>query len=70
LWLASRRLEATLHHRFDALALLVLLQVTLGITTLLLVVPLPVAVLHQGGAILLITAALVARHGMRRPARL
>lgn len=70
LWLATRRLEAPLRHRFDALALMVLLQATLGITTLLLVVPLPVAVLHQGGAILLITAALVARHGMRRRAPL
>jgi heme a synthase len=40
------------------------LQVTLGITTLVLVVPIPLAVAHQAGAIVLLTAALVLRHTM------
>jgi heme a synthase len=64
LWLAARRLDPPLRRRFDALALMALVQVGLGIATLLLVVPLPIAVLHQGGALGLITAALVALHGV------
>jgi len=39
-------------------------QVALGITTLVLVVPIPLAVAHQAGAIVLLTAALVLRHTM------
>ncbi len=42
-----------------ALAGLVLLQYALGVTTLLLVVPVPLAAMHQAVAILLLTAALV-----------
>jgi len=41
------------------------LQVALGIATLLLVVPIPLAVAHQAGAIVLLTTALVLRHMMR-----
>jgi cytochrome c oxidase assembly protein subunit 15 len=43
------------------LAMLVV-QVTLGIATLLLVVPLPLAALHQAGAVLLFAAAINAAH--------
>ena len=43
------------------------LQAALGIATLLLVVPLPLAVAHQAGALLLVTAALVAFHALRVP---
>jgi cytochrome c oxidase assembly protein subunit 15 len=42
-----------------------LLQVALGITTLLLVVPIPLAAAHQAGAVLLLTAAIVFRHSVR-----
>jgi heme a synthase len=52
-------------HAFFAMATL---QAALGISTLLLVVPLPLAVLHQAGAILLLTAGLVALHALGRPA--
>jgi cytochrome c oxidase assembly protein subunit 15 len=45
---------------------MLLLQVTLGIATLLLVVPLPLAALHQSGAVLLFAAALYAAHALRR----
>jgi cytochrome c oxidase assembly protein subunit 15 len=38
------------------------IQVMLGISTLLLVVPVPLAAAHQGGAVLLLTAALWAGH--------
>jgi heme a synthase len=41
------------------------LQVALGISTLLLVVPVPLAAAHQAGAVLLLTAAIVLRHTLR-----
>ena len=44
------------------------LQVGLGIATLVLVVPVPVAAAHQAGAVLLLTAAIVFRHTLRRVA--
>ena len=43
----------------------VILQVTLGITTLLFVVPVPLAASHQAGALVLLTAMLWARHEFR-----
>lgn len=51
-----------------ALFTLVTIQVGLGISTLLLVVPLPLALAHQLGATLVITAALVVRHALGSPA--
>jgi cytochrome c oxidase assembly protein subunit 15 len=45
---------------------MVLVQISLGITTLVLVVPLNVAVTHQAGAIVLFTLALFALHGLKR----
>ena len=70
LWVYSRRLGLAPRARtaLDALFAMATLQAGLGIATLLLVVPLPVAVTHQAGAILLVTAAVVARHALR-PAR-
>jgi len=46
----------------------VVLQVGLGIATLLLVVPIPLAAAHQTAAVLLLTAAIVLRHTLRRTA--
>ena len=43
-----------------------LLQVTLGISTLLLHVPLYLAAAHQGGAVLLLSATLFVAHSLRR----
>ncbi len=40
-------------------------QITLGISTLLLVVPIPLAAAHQGGAVLLFAAALHNAHALR-----
>jgi heme a synthase len=51
----------------DLLLVAALLQVALGISTLLLVVPVPLAAAHQAGAMLLATAALCLRHACRRP---
>ena len=41
------------------------LQIALGIATLLMMVPIPLAAAHQGGAVLLLTAALLANHALR-----
>jgi cytochrome c oxidase assembly protein subunit 15 len=41
------------------------LQAALGISTLLLVVPIPLAAAHQAGAVLLLTAAIAFRHTLR-----
>jgi cytochrome c oxidase assembly protein subunit 15 len=41
------------------------LQATLGISTLLLIVPTALAAAHQAGAVLLLTAAIVLRHTLR-----
>ena len=43
----------------------VILQVTLGITTLLFIVPVPLAASHQAGALVLLTAMLWTRHEFR-----
>jgi len=50
----------------NALLHTVILQVALGITTLLLVVPSPLAAAHQAVALLLFTVALYLCHGLRR----
>jgi cytochrome c oxidase assembly protein subunit 15 len=48
------------------LVIALLVQVALGISTLLLHVPVPLAAAHQGGAVLLLTAALFASHVLVR----
>lgn len=66
-WLWSLRvpLRPRTHTAFHGLALAVLVQVSLGITTLLLVVPVPIAAMHQAGALVLFTAVLWVIHEMR-----
>lgn len=51
-----------------ALGATVLLQYLLGVTTLLLIVPVGLGTLHQACAVAVLTAALVAVHLQRRPA--
>ena len=41
------------------------LQIALGISTLLLVVPIPLAAAHQAGAVMVFAAALFAAHALR-----
>jgi len=67
LWLVGRRAILPRGPRLALHALLAaaLLQVSLGISTLLLVVPVPLAAAHQAGAVLLLTAAIVFRHKLR-----
>ncbi len=59
LWVRSRRagLSGATRRPVDALAAMVVLQLILGISTLLLVVPIPLAVLHQAGAVVLFCLA-------------
>ena len=66
LWAFGRRAAAAHRARLalDALLLAASLQAALGIATLLLVVPLPLAVAHQAGAMLLVTAAVVTLHAL------
>lgn len=67
LWLSARRyaLPARTRLAFHAVFGLALLQVTLGIATLLLRVPIPLASAHQAGALALFTALLFAAHELR-----
>ncbi|NOR39858.1 MAG: heme A synthase [Gammaproteobacteria bacterium] len=66
LWLVSLRhtLAAPVRTGMHLLLVTAVLQVSLGISTLLLHVPVPLAAAHQAGALLLFTAALYVRHRM------
>jgi len=66
--LLARRTAQLLRLRIGLYLLLAatVLQVVLGITTLLLVVPIPLAAAHQGGAVVLLTAVLFMTHQLRR----
>jgi cytochrome c oxidase assembly protein subunit 15 len=66
-WLQARREALAPRARLAGHLLLgmLALQVALGIATLLLLVPIPLAAAHQGGAVLLVTAALLANHALR-----
>jgi len=59
-------LPSPVQARMGLLLTALALQVTLGITTLILIVPLPLAVAHQGGAVVLLSATLYALHGLKR----
>jgi len=67
LWRESRQVPLTNRGRkvYTALPLVALLQMGLGIATLLLHVPVVVAVLHQLGAVLVLTAGLLALAGLQ-----
>ncbi len=57
----SRRARLAAHLLLGALAV----QIALGISTLLLAVPVPLAAAHQAGALVVFTAALLAAHALR-----
>jgi cytochrome c oxidase assembly protein subunit 15 len=67
LWAAGvrSRLSKPGRKALHALLAVAALQVALGISTLLLVVPIPLAAAHQAGAVLLLTAAIFLRHTLR-----
>jgi heme a synthase len=64
LWARSLRMPATRVQRvaIHALAAAAIAQATLGITTLLMVVPVSLGAAHQGGAVVLLSMALLALH--------
>jgi heme a synthase len=70
LWLVGRRAALPPHAALvlHALGAMASLQFALGVSVLLLVVPIPLAAAHQAGAVLLLTAAVAFRHALRRPA--
>jgi cytochrome c oxidase assembly protein subunit 15 len=57
-WLAVKRVPSALITSGFAVACFAVLQATLGVWTLLLVVPIPLALAHQAGALVLFAAAL------------
>jgi len=67
LWLMSRGVQMEARARFacNALMLTLALQIMLGISTLLLVVPVALAAAHQAGALLLFANALWVSHELR-----
>eukprot|EP00842_Homolaphlyctis_polyrhiza_P004963 jgi/Hompol1/5468/HPOL_004463-RA len=67
LWIYSRRLPLPAVSRIATNALLGvgIIQVTLGITTLLYLVPIPLAAAHQSGSLTLLTVALWLVHTLR-----
>lgn len=70
-WFAASRAPLAPRARLASHVLLVAVgvQVTLGIATLLLIVPVPLASAHQAGAVVLLTAALWAAFEVRQPRR-
>lgn len=69
-WMAAQRVGMPRGARIavHALAAALAIQIALGVATLLLVVPVPLAVAHQGGAVLLLSAAVWAMHELRAAA--
>ncbi len=66
-WLFARRfaLEPRMRTVTHLLVAMLIIQLTLGITTLLFQVPVSLAALHQAGALVLLTIALYINHGLR-----
>ncbi|MEO8143901.1 MAG: COX15/CtaA family protein [Betaproteobacteria bacterium] len=64
LWWQARSTQAKIaaHHLLG----MFLIQASLGISTLLLSVPVPLAAMHQAGAVLLLATALWTAHGLQR----
>jgi len=66
-WLRVRREAASSRAKLgaDLLLAMLALQIALGIATLLLAVPIPLAAAHQAGALLVFSAALFVVHSLR-----
>jgi heme a synthase len=67
-WLTALRLRPTPSARvaIHLLMLMAAIQVTLGISTLLLHVPVALAATHQAGALVLLTLALLVNHRLQK----
>lgn len=66
LWLSARRLPVRLRHRAHLLLGMIGVQIALGVSTLLLHVPVALASAHQTGALVLFTLTLYLLHGVQR----
>ncbi|MCW8831500.1 MAG: COX15/CtaA family protein, partial [Gammaproteobacteria bacterium] len=66
-WLKTRKfnLNTTAQIGIHLLLAALILQITLGISTLLLIVPVSLAAAHQAGAVILLTASLFVSHQLR-----
>jgi len=67
-WFKSQQLAlpSSIHLACNLLLFMLIVQISLGIATLLMLVPLPLAAAHQAGAMLLFTAALWVNHKLRK----
>ena len=65
LWRSARRLPAALRMRAHLVLTMIAVQIALGISTLLLHVPVALAAAHQAGALVLFTFTLYLLHGLR-----
>ena len=67
-WYKSRKIELskTTYLACNLFLLMLAIQISLGIATLLHVVPIPLAASHQGGAVLLFAASLWVSHRLRQ----
>lgn len=70
LWFAVRKynISSRTSNALNIFLAMLVIQVALGISTLLLVVPVTLGATHQGGALLLLTAALFVNHELRAKA--
>ncbi|MDX1489433.1 MAG: COX15/CtaA family protein, partial [Acidiferrobacterales bacterium] len=66
-WYWTLRANVSMRTRLvvHGLLLILVVQVVLGISTLLLIVPLPLAAAHQAGSLLVLSLTLFANHEMR-----
>jgi len=69
IWCYARRFELIGRARlgFNLMLAMVVIQFSLGVATLVMVVPVPLGVAHQGGAMLLFSTALFTLHALRAP---
>jgi heme a synthase len=65
LWLRRRRLPLGARGPLHLVLAMTAIQICLGISTLLRVVPVPLAALHQAGAVMLLSLTICALHGLR-----
>lgn len=68
LWFMSRRYSLSPRSKtiLNLFVVMLIIQVGLGISTLLLVVPVSLGVMHQGGALILLSLALMVNHELRK----
>lgn len=64
----TKLLDPATRTAFNLLFIMLIIQISLGISTLLFVVPIQLAAAHQAGALLLLTAAWIINHRLRKKA--